>query len=237
MLSVRMQDEPRQLPFEPTTVKLDTCEVIPGIDTPSSIYEEKTKTWFRGEFSNLVRHVPVRTFKKSVTEETRLKEQSRMEIQNWVEASLLNTCGDSDSKRPSRFGRCELVPCCELQTDADEFSSRQDIYATHKCSMHPVTMKFVINDTRAFTCAFEMHGYVREVRDTLSKKFQCQPADLQLIRNGVSLSDSLRISQLGVEPYGTVEIQIKAKGSLRTEGIYDIPAVPDIITVRVVSGI
>jgi hypothetical protein len=53
----------------------------------------------------------------------------------------------------------------------------------------------------------------------------------------VSLSDTLQISQLGVDPYGTVEIEIKAKGSLRTESIYDIPSVPDVITVRVVSGI
>lgn len=237
MLSVRMQDEPRQLPFQATMVELDTCEVIPGGDTPSKICEEKTKTWFTGEFSNLVKSVPVRTFKNSVREETRMKEHSRLEIQNWVEASLLDTCGDSNSEQPSRFGRCELVNCHDLQTDADEFSFRQDIYTTNKCSMHPVTMKFVINDMRAFTCAFEMHGYVRDVRDTLSKKLQCQPADLQLIRNGVSLSDSLQISQLGVEPYGTVEIEIKSKGSLRTESIYDIPAVPDVITVRVVSGI
>lgn len=232
-----MQDEPRQLPFERTTVELDTCEVIPGVDTPSKIYEEKTKTWFTKEFSDLVKSAPDTTFKKSVKEETRLKEQSRLEIQNWVEASLLNTCGDSNSERPSRFGRHELVSWCDLQTDTDEFSYGQDIYTTNTCSMHPVTMKFVINDMRAFACAFEMHQYVRDVRNTLSKKFHCQPADLQLIKNGVSLSDTLQISQLGVEPYGMVEIEIKAKGSLRTESVYDIPSVPDVITVRVVSGI
>lgn len=235
MLSVRMQDEPRQLPFERTTVELDTCEVIPGVDTPSKIYEEKTKTWFTEKYSDLVKSVPETTFKKPVREETRLKEQSRLEIQNWVEASLLNTCGDSVSEWPSRFGRCELVSWCDLQTDTDEFSSKQEIYST--CTMHPVTMKFVINDMRSFTCAFEMHGYVQDIRNMLSKKFHCQSADLQLIKNGVVLSDTLQISQLGVEPYGTVEIEIKAKGSLRTESIYDIPSVPDVITVRVVSGI
>ena len=237
MFSVRMKDEPRQLPFEPRTVERDACEAIQGVQTPSKIYEEKTNPWFTEEFSNLVKSVPVRTSKNTVSGETRLKEQSRLEIQTWVEASLLTTCGDAGSERPLKSERRELVHSRELQTDADALSSRQDIYTIDKCTMHPVTMKFVINDTRAFTFAFEMHRYVREVRDTLSKKFHCQPADLQLIRNGESLSDSLQISELGVEPYGTVEIEIKAKGCLRTESIFDIPAVPDVITVRVVSGI
>lgn len=232
-----MQDEPRQPPFEPRTVEISTCEVIPGVKTSSKICEENTKTWFTEEFSSSIKSVPVRTFKNSVSEGTRLKEQSRLETQNWVEASLLNTCGNADLERPSRSERCELVHCRELQTNADELSVRQDISNIDKCNMHPVTMKFVMNDMRAFTCAFEMHRYVREVKDTLSKKMQCQPADLQLIRNGVALSDSLQISELGVEPYGTVETEIKAKGPLRTESIYDIPAVPDVITVRVVTGI
>jgi hypothetical protein len=240
MFSETMEDEPTQLHFELLAeAGLDTCEAVPGIEEKSSnIFEEKTNILFTEEFPNLVKMFPVRTFENSVCEETTLKAQTKLEenIQSWVDASVIKKHGDSDSERPSRSQRCKIAYCNELKTDADEIKSTQDTSTKEENSMQPITVKFLINEISAFTCAFEIHTYMKEVKQTLSRTFQCQPADLQLIRNGVVLSDTLEISELGVEPYGTVEIEIKAKGSLKTENMYDVPIVPDVITVRVESG-
>ncbi|KAJ9595630.1 hypothetical protein L9F63_013182 [Diploptera punctata] len=65
----------------------------------------------------------------------------------------------------------------------------------------------------------------------------CNTQAVTLIREGKILANSLRISELGVEPYGSVEIEIEAKGSLKMESMYQVPAlVPDVITVRVESA-
>lgn len=235
-----MEDEPRQLPCELLVdAGLDICNAVPGMEEkPTNIFEGKTKTLFTDDFPNLVKMFPIRTFENSICEETTLKAQMKLEesIQSWADASLLKKLSNSDCEKPSGIQTCKIAHCNELKPDENEIQPMQDASTKEKSSMQPITVKFLINGMRAFTCAFDLHTYMQEVKQTLSRTFQCQPADLQLIRNGIILSDSLEISELGVEPYGTVEIEIKAKGSLKTESMYDVPIVPDVITVRVESG-
>lgn len=208
-----MEDEPTQLPFELLTA------AVPGIE------EEKIKTLF-AELPN-----SVRKYENSAHEGTAKAEVTEENIRNWVDVSMLKKHGDSDWERPSRYQRSKTVHSDELKSDA-----RQDISTKGKNVMQPITVKFLINKINTFTCAFEVHTYMKDVKATLSRTFQCQPSDLQLFRNGAVLSDNLEISELGVEPYGTVEIEIKSKGFLKTENMYDVPIVPDVITVRVESG-
>jgi hypothetical protein len=240
MFSETMEDEPRQLSCELLVdAGLDTCNAVPGMEEkPTNIFEGKTKTLFTDDFPNLVKMFPIRTFENSICEETTLKAQMKLEesIQSWADASLLKKLGNSDCEKPSGIQTCKIAYCNELKPDENEIQPMQDASTKEKSSMQPITVKFLINGMRAFTCAFDLHTYLQEVKQTLSRTFQCQPADLQLIRNGIILSDRLEISELGVEPYGTVEIEIKAKGSLKTESMYDVPIVPDVITVRVESG-
>jgi hypothetical protein len=236
-----MEDEPRQLKFKLLAeAGPHTCEAVSETEEkPSSIFEEETKTLFTEELPNLIKMFPMRTLENSLCEESKLKAKNMLEenIQSWVNASVFKNHGDCDSESPSRSQRCKAACCNELKSDADEIQSRQDTSVKEKKSIMPVTVKFLINEMRAFTCAFDIRTYMKEVKQTLSTTFQCQPADLQLMRNGAVLSDCLEISDLGVEPYGTVEIEIKANGFLKTDSIYDVPIVPDVITVRVESGI
>jgi hypothetical protein len=236
-----MEDEPKQLPSElPAGDELYTCETVPKLEQQASnIFEEKTKTWLTEEYPNSVNMVPVRTFQNSVSEDAIMKAQTRLakKTQNWADASVSNIYGDADWERQSESQWSKTIYSNEHKPGADEILPRQDTSVVEECRIQPVTVKFLINEMRAFTCAFEIHTYIREVKETLSRTFRCQPDDLQLIKNGEALSDSLEISELGVEPYGTVEIGIKAEGSLRTESMYDVPTVTDVITVRVESGI
>ncbi|XP_021923748.1 IQ and ubiquitin-like domain-containing protein isoform X4 [Zootermopsis nevadensis] len=213
-----MEDEPTQLPFELLTA------AVPGIE------EEKIKTLF-AELPN-----SVRKYENSAHEGTTKAEVTEENIRSWVDVSMLKKHGDSDWERPSRYQRSKTVHSDELKPDAEEIQPRHDTSTKEKNVMQPITVKFLINKINTFTSAFEVHTYMKEVKATLSRTFQCQPSDLQLFRNGAVLSDNLEISELGVEPYGTVEIEIKSKGFLKTENMYDVPIVPDVITVRVESA-
>jgi hypothetical protein len=208
-----MGSEPRRLPFVSLTeVVPENCEAVSGMGG-------KTETYLI-QFPKLAKMDQFTAFQNPVSEETTLKAPNMVEkeIQNWVNVSLLKKRGDPDWERSS------------------EILSKQDISTKEELSMQPVTMKFLINDKRTFTHAFGIHTHMQDIKETLSRTFECQSDDLQLSVDGISLSDSLEVSELGVQPYGTVEIEIKAKGFLKTESIYEVPVVPDIITVRVESG-
>lgn len=236
-----MEDEPKQLPSElPAEEELYNSETATKLEQkPSCIFEEKTKNWFPEEYTNLDNMFSVGTFQSSVSVETMLKIQNKLqkETHNGADASETNKYGNADGERSSGSQRSKSVYLNGLKPHADEILPRREPSIPEECRIQPVTVKFLINKTRAFTCAFGAHTYMREIKETLSRTFRCQPVDLQLIKNGVALSDRLEISELGVEPYGTVEIEMKAKGSLKTESMYDVPIVPDVITVRVESGI
>lgn len=236
-----MEIEPKQLPSKlPAEDELYNGETAPKLEQkPSSIFEGKTKRWLTEECPDLDNMISVRTFQSSVSEETMLNGQNKLQkkTQNWAESSATNKYGDDDCERSSGSQGSKSVYLNELKSRTDEILPRREPSIPEECTIQPVTVKFLINKTGAFTCAFGVHTYIREVKETLSRTFRCQPVDLQLIKNGVALSDRLEISELGVEPYGTVEIEMKAKGSLKTESMYDVPIVPDVITVRVESGI
>jgi hypothetical protein len=239
VFSGTIEEEPKPLSSElPAGGKLYMCETVSKLEQePSCISEGKTKEWFTEEYPNLVNKFSVRTFQNSVSEETMLKVQNECEdgTQDCADASVTNKHIDADWHGPSG-SLSKTVYCNELKPDTDEILPSKVTSFPEDCRIQPVTVKFLINKTRAFTCAFGMHTCIGEVKKILSRTFRCPSVDLQLVNYGVALSDSFEISELGVEPYGTVEIEIKAKGSLKTENIYDVPVVPDVITVRVESG-
>jgi hypothetical protein len=240
MFSDTMEDEPKPMPPElPTGDKLHICERVPKLEQkPSCIFEGETKEWLTEEVPNLDNMFSVRTFQNSVSEETTLKVHNKLEKKTpkWADASAINKYGDAHWEGSSGSQKSKTVYSPELKPNTDEILPRKITSIPEEWRIQPVTVKFLINKTRAFTCAFEIHTCIREVKETLSRTFRCQPVDLHLIHNGIALADSLEISELGAEPYGTVEIEIKAKGSLKTESMYDVPVVPDVITVRVESG-
>ncbi|PNF19657.1 hypothetical protein B7P43_G16857 [Cryptotermes secundus] len=241
VFSETMEIEPKQLPSKlQAEEELYNSETAPKLEEkPSSIFEGKTKNWLTEEYPNLDNMISVRAFQSSVNEENMLKGQNKLQkkTQNWADSSSTNKYGDADWERSSGSQGSKSVYLNGLKPHTDEILPRREPSIPEEYSIQPVTVKFLMNKTRAFTCAFGVHTYIQEVKETLSRTFRCQPIDLQLIKNGVALSDRLEISELGVEPYGTVEIEMKAKGSLKTESMYDVPIVPDVITVRVESGI
>jgi hypothetical protein len=240
MFSETTEDEPKLLPFElPTGEKLYISETVPKLEQkPSCIFEGKTKEWFTEEYPNLDNMFSVRTFQNSASEESMLKVQNKLEknTQNWADATAIIKYGDAHIEGSSGSQKSKTVHNSELKPNTDEILPRKMTSIPEELRIQPVTVKFLINKTRAFTCAFGIHTCMREVKETLSRIFRCQPVDLQMINNGIALSDYLELSELGAEPYGTVGIEIKAKGSLKTESMYDVPDVPDVITVRVESG-
>ncbi|KAJ4444808.1 hypothetical protein ANN_06605 [Periplaneta americana] len=223
-----------------TQTEIEASEAVLEIEeVPSNAFEEKTKIWLNDEFSNLVKMFPVRTFQEAVNIQSTAEEKEKLEkkIQSWVNSSVRKKQVDRMKEKSERLQKCEIMYCTQKpKVVTDEIQNKRDISDSQIYSPQIVTVKFLINNVQAFTCAFEIDTLVRDIKEKLSSTFKCQPVDLQLVRKGVALSDSVDLAKLGVEPYGTVEIEVKAKGSLKTESMYDVPIVPDVITVRVESA-
>ena len=209
-------------------------EITPS-GSPSMMYEKKTKTWFNNEFSDLVKMFPVQNFQNPPCEFTpEALEIFENKVQSWVDASLCKTRTQEEERE---LEQCRIEYDFQSKEEGKHVLSRHESVTNEACNKDTVTVKFIINKANIFTHAFEVFSYMQDVKESLAKTFKCPSSNLLLVRDGKILSDSLRISELDVEPYGSVEIDVEAKGSLKLESIYQIPPyVPDVITVRVESG-
>ncbi|XP_049806972.1 IQ and ubiquitin-like domain-containing protein [Schistocerca nitens] len=102
-----------------------------------------------------------------------------------------------------------------------------------------VTVKFVMAAGEVLTQAYDISLCVGEIKRNLSSLFRVPTQVIQLSVQGDILDDNIVLSELGVEPFGSIEIDLQSTDinyQLSTEGLYQEYPVSDVITVRVETG-
>ncbi|XP_047103503.1 IQ and ubiquitin-like domain-containing protein [Schistocerca piceifrons] len=118
---------------------------------------------------------------------------------------------------------------CSFWIPGQEISSRSNT----------VTVKFVMAAGEVLTQAYDISLSVEEIKRNLSSLFRVPTQVIQLSVQGDILDDNIVLSELGVEPFGSIEIDLQSTDinyQLSTEGLYQEYPVSDVITVRVETG-
>lgn len=101
------------------------------------------------------------------------------------------------------------------------------------------TVKFVMVSGEVLTQAYNIYSTVQEVKDKLANMFKVPSDIIQLSISGQIINGSATLVSLGVEPLGSIEINLQTldiRYPLYLEYVQKDYPIPDVITVKIDIG-
>lgn len=179
---------------------------------------------------------------KSTTskEETRDKELSSSPYLTTDNERNIDDDGHKSSSSKEEFAGRDLSSSPSLP-DKDDYgilgqSRVMNTGAETTPNQEVVTVKFLLDNSETFACAFMISSNVRDVKERLSDVLNLNIDSIKLDKDGFDVDDWLPLQGLGVEPFGSLELKLTStqpgKSIVAASATEYIPTV-DVITVHV----
>lgn len=106
-------------------------------------------------------------------------------------------------------------------------------------SAETVTVKFITSTGEIFTKAFDRSNNIYDIKQQLANLFNLKTEQVHIGKNQDILNDNVKLSQLGVKPLGSIELNVEMNSSfvLNYDLIYGYISTVDVINVQNVNGV